>query len=502
MSVVVDIYNAARDRWTTSKLSQARQSLAATTVGSLAIFAGGFTNGLVPSKVVDIYDASTNRWSTAELSQARGELAATTVGNLAIFAGGDTEYGTAQTDVVDVYDARTGQWSTMKLALRRGHLAAATVGTKAMFGGGDYLIGNFGGPSDVVEIYDAVTGHWSTQHLSQPHERLSATTVGTHAIFAGGGTPLSTVTDAVDVYDDVTGLWSTATLSVPRTDLAAAAVGRHAIFAGGQPVSFGGLDTVDIFTDASPAPSLDGNIDGATNQAAAITIRNSGDDALSPFTVAVYGAKANRKAMLLGTLTARNSLRAGASRELSVPLSIPAGASASDYHLVAEAVSDGSPTAFAAQVDIPPPTAQTIPGANLRKSLKVHTFTVSYHDAQRIDTTMLDGDDIVVTGPNAFEGHAQLLSLSRGKHPTTWVATYTVQGPGRRWDVSDNGTYTIHLQAGQVSDILGNGAPADHIGTFTVAIPAPSVPGTPTTSAQRSLTAFQSKRKINDLPET
>jgi hypothetical protein len=37
---------------------------------------------------VDLYDSATGRWSTARLSVARWGLAATSVGNLAIFAGG------------------------------------------------------------------------------------------------------------------------------------------------------------------------------------------------------------------------------------------------------------------------------------------------------------------------------------------------------------------------------------------------------------------------------
>ena len=38
--------------------------------------------------VVDLYDSGTGRWSTAQLSQARSYLSATSVGTVAIFAGG------------------------------------------------------------------------------------------------------------------------------------------------------------------------------------------------------------------------------------------------------------------------------------------------------------------------------------------------------------------------------------------------------------------------------
>ena len=40
------------------------------------------------SNVVDLYDSGTGRWSTAQLSQARSALSATSVGTVAIFAGG------------------------------------------------------------------------------------------------------------------------------------------------------------------------------------------------------------------------------------------------------------------------------------------------------------------------------------------------------------------------------------------------------------------------------
>jgi hypothetical protein len=40
------------------------------------------------SNVVDLYDSGTGRWSTAQLSQPRSYLSATSVGTVAIFAGG------------------------------------------------------------------------------------------------------------------------------------------------------------------------------------------------------------------------------------------------------------------------------------------------------------------------------------------------------------------------------------------------------------------------------
>jgi hypothetical protein len=50
----------------------------------MGVTAGG------PSNAVDLYNGASGKWSTAQLSVARSPLAATSVGNVAIFAGGDT----------------------------------------------------------------------------------------------------------------------------------------------------------------------------------------------------------------------------------------------------------------------------------------------------------------------------------------------------------------------------------------------------------------------------
>jgi hypothetical protein len=42
------------------------------------------------SNVVDLYDSKTGRWSTAQLSQARYDLSATSVGTVAVIAGGSS----------------------------------------------------------------------------------------------------------------------------------------------------------------------------------------------------------------------------------------------------------------------------------------------------------------------------------------------------------------------------------------------------------------------------
>jgi hypothetical protein len=55
--------------WTNATLSQAGDSLAATSIDNrYALFAGGY-NGSVPSNVVDIFDSLSGTWNTTTLCQ-------------------------------------------------------------------------------------------------------------------------------------------------------------------------------------------------------------------------------------------------------------------------------------------------------------------------------------------------------------------------------------------------------------------------------------------------
>jgi hypothetical protein len=63
---------------------------------------------------------------------------------------------------------------------------------------------------------------------------------------------------------------------------------------------------------------------------------------------------------------------------------------------------------------------------------------------------------------------------SRRRLPIT--AIYTIPAPGDFWQPTDNGSYTITLQAGTVEDIIHNAMPQTVLGDFTVAI-SPVEPG-------------------------
>ncbi|NEQ64451.1 MAG: hypothetical protein F6K21_02915 [Symploca sp. SIO2D2] len=242
------------------ELSKARFNLAATTVGNLAIFAGGRSGNEGMSNVVDVFRSDSNgerkrvEDNGITLSQARSDLAATTVGNLAIFAGG-RRGNNSWSDVVDVfrYDGNGNiervEHHGITLSQARDRLAATTVGNLAIFAGGNN--------SNVVDVfrYDGNGNIERVEHhgltLSEPRDRLAATTVGNLAIFAGGNGKdgRSDVVDVFRYYSNGNiervehhGL----TLSEPRCNLAATTAGNLAIFAGGYGNN-NWSDVVDVF---------------------------------------------------------------------------------------------------------------------------------------------------------------------------------------------------------------------------------------------------------------
>lgn len=70
-SDTVDIYDAATGQWTlsASRLSAAREGMAAITMGSLAIFGPGYGSPYgMPSAQIDVYDNASNTWSSSPLT--------------------------------------------------------------------------------------------------------------------------------------------------------------------------------------------------------------------------------------------------------------------------------------------------------------------------------------------------------------------------------------------------------------------------------------------------
>ena len=216
-------------RGSIDRLSLARASLAATTIGDYALFGGGYdTSGTYVSNV-DAYDTSLTRTKPTSLSDSRGELAATTVGNYALFGGGSDS--STYSALVNAYDTSLTRTSADSFDTAVSRLAATTVGNYALFGGG-YRGSNFN-ISGVTEAYDTSLTRTSPTPLSFSRYYLAAASIGEYAIFAGGYTGTD-VNQRVDIYDSLLTLKPFRYLYVGRDKLAATTVGNYALFGGGD----------------------------------------------------------------------------------------------------------------------------------------------------------------------------------------------------------------------------------------------------------------------------
>ena len=98
---------------------------------------------------------------------------------------------------------------------------------------------------------------------------------------------------------------------------------------------------------------------------------------------------------------------------------------------------------------------------------KSYSFDVVYTDpGLPIDPATLDGNDVLLTGPNGFATTAQLRKVKRKRGVVT--ATYRFAPPGGP-RAAGPGVYTISLQENQVADAAGRFAAARTLfGTFLV----------------------------------
>lgn len=252
----VDLYDVSSQTWSQATLSVPRMTIAATSVGDLAIFAGGALTGGNASDAVDIYDASTGTWSTAQLSHPRTGVSAATVGSFAIFAGGaETEFGSAPSDVIDIFDAATGAWSTAVLPAPLPWVQGVSAGDRAVFLSDD-------GVSPLVS-FDPITG--SSMLIPRPAQLGSDVIVALGSTpgrlwIAGGGQTMLPMSMKLFEYDIAQGVWSVGALSEARGGLRISATSTKLVAAGGLASSVGlvASDVVDLID------LVDGSLTSAT----------------------------------------------------------------------------------------------------------------------------------------------------------------------------------------------------------------------------------------------
>lgn len=262
-SAAVDIFNASSLSWSVATLSAPRSMLAASSAaGRFALFAGGElaehegnTSKADVTDVVDVYDARSGGWSTAALSVPRKKLAATSVGDLAIFGGGYLSGGGGSRAEWDMFDGGTGAWSAGNLSASRMRLQAATAGGKALFLGG--MGEACGAYCTAVDIFDGATRTWSTPStggLTRGRYEFAAVGVGDAVIVAGGkqntsaGAATGGAWDLVEMFSTATGAWTTSVAPAEARSYVAAAA--HTLASGEQVALVAGGDCQNGTTTA------------------------------------------------------------------------------------------------------------------------------------------------------------------------------------------------------------------------------------------------------------
>ncbi len=120
--------------------------------------------------------------------------------------------------------------------------------------------------------------------------------------------------------------------------------------------------------------------------------------------------------------------------------------------------------------DSTPPLAHLGTVNPLRANQAGYAFTVRYTDDFAVDASDINSKDIGVAGPHGFSALATLIEVDSRNDGPARVATYKVAGPGGNFTTADNGTYTLSLRSGQVSDTNGNTAVGRTLGAIVVKI--------------------------------
>ena len=100
-----------------------------------------------------------------------------------------------------------------------------------------------------------------------------------------------------------------------------------------------------------------------------------------------------------------------------------------------------------------------------------YTFSIKYADNTAINVSTIGDNDVRVTGPGGFDVVATKISVDVATNGTPRIATYTIPAAGGIWDVGDNGTYKLSMEAATVFDTEGDAVVAGQVGSFSVSIP-------------------------------
>jgi Ca2+-binding RTX toxin-like protein len=103
-----------------------------------------------------------------------------------------------------------------------------------------------------------------------------------------------------------------------------------------------------------------------------------------------------------------------------------------------------------------------------------YQFAAIFSSSDDVNPASIQPGDITISGPNGTITPT-LVSVDPAATPSLFVtAVYKFTPPGGKWEMADNGTYSINAVGGAITDGSGSSLSAQSIGTFLVNI-QPSV---------------------------
>ena len=134
----------------------------------------------------------------------------------------------------------------------------------------------------------------------------------------------------------------------------------------------------------------------------------------------------------------------------------------------------GSFTVNATVADNAKPTVDSITAGDITsEGVKRQDIEVVYTDDVGIDLETIGTDDVTITGPDGTLT-VGVAGVSSGNDTKSVTVTYELRGPnGDAFTSTQNGTYTIAVNANAVKDTAGKGVAAAQK-TFAVNVPAPA----------------------------
>ncbi len=119
-----------------------------------------------------------------------------------------------------------------------------------------------------------------------------------------------------------------------------------------------------------------------------------------------------------------------------------------------------------------PTAAGNIP-STVAEGATPYTFTVTYTDNVAVSAASIASTNIRVVGSAGSNPLVTFVGLDQAGDGVSRVATYRIDPPGGTWDVADNATYTLFLEASAVRDTAGNTVAPAQLGSFTASFTPP-----------------------------